>query len=225
MIRYLLFIYLCFSILTQLSAEPYSPNFLKTPFAFQYMGESLRPKNLFSIQYYQEEEKNMKLRRSMLDWHQVLGFTTWGLWLATNIAGEQAMNNLENTATKPATLFLLQNPSENLPLYLYLKNKGEWEASGGGVHKGLAGVTFAFYGLTAAMSLSSPSRLNDKVEGGFDSIFAHKLLAVLHFAAMASMPYLGKQIEEKGPDAARRMQQSAWAGFGALSMAFFVFYF
>ena len=181
--------------------------------------------NQLTIHYSSDKSFDRKIRRNMLDFHQLAGFTTLGLWLATNIAGDRAYSKLENKAELPSRLLLLQNPSENFLAYSLLRNRGEWEAKGGDYHKSLAYATFGMYSLTAVLSILSPSKYEEAQSEGFDSIFTHKLLAVLHFAAMASMPSLGKAVEHKGPSAAVNMQRVGWGGLGALSMSFFVFYF
>lgn len=160
----------------------------------------------------------------MLQWHQTAGFALWGLWLATNIKGEEAIRSLKRTQEPAANVLLLANPSQNWPLYYLAMNRSEWHSRrGGSAHRSLAGLTVGAYALTAGLSLLAPSR--DVEYDGFDSVSAHKLLALVHFAAIASMPSLGKRIEHKGPRAARQMQNAGWAGFTALSASIVVFYF
>lgn len=164
------------------------------------------------------------LRHDMLQWHQISGMATWALWLATNLKGEESIRSLRRTNEPAANAILLANPQQNWPLYYLVLNNSEWKAKrGGGEHRALAGLTVGAYALTAGLSLLAPSRARET--GDFDSVSAHKLLALVHFAALASMPALGKKIEHKGPAAARRMQQVGWAGFGTLSVAVAVFYF
>jgi uncharacterized membrane protein len=171
-----------------------------------------------------DEVKNQMLRHDMLQWHQISGMAAWGLWLATNLKGEEAIRSLRRTQEPAANLVLLSNPEQNWPLYRLMMDRSEWKAKrGGGAHRALAGLTVGAYALTAGLALLSPSRARETDE--FDSVSAHKLLALVHFAALASMPALGKKIEHKGPGAARRMQQVGWAGFGTLTVAVAVFYF
>jgi len=160
----------------------------------------------------------------MLQYHQIAGMATWGLWLATNLKGEEAIHSLKRTAELPANALLLANPQQNWPLYYIMMEKSQWKARrGGSAHRSLASLTVGAYALTAGLSLLAPSRARETDE--FDSVSAHKLLALVHFAALASMPMLGKKIEHKGPAAARTMQNVGWAGFGSLSVAVAVFYF
>ncbi|MBL8019327.1 MAG: hypothetical protein JNM27_06660 [Leptospirales bacterium] len=159
----------------------------------------------------------------MLQWHQIAGMATWGFWLATNLEGEKALHSLRRTAEPTANTLLLLNTQENLLLYHTLMSRSEWKATRGGGHRALAGATVGAYALTGALSLLAPSRVRETDE--FDTLSAHKLLALLHFAALASMPSLGKRIEHGGPSAARSMQRAGWAGFGALRVSIAVFYF
>lgn len=171
-----------------------------------------------------EETRTQMLRHDMLQWHQISGMAAWGLWLATNLKGEEAIRSLRRTQEPAANLLLLANPEQNWPLYQLIMDRSEWKAKrGGGAHRSLAGLTVGAYALTAGLALLSPPRARETEE--FDSVSAHKLLALVHFAALASMPALGKKIEHKGPAAARRMQQVGWAGFGTLTVAVAVFYF
>lgn len=159
----------------------------------------------------------------MLQWHQISGLATWGFWLATNLEGEKALHSLRRTAQPTANALLLLNPQENLPLYYALMSRSEWKATRGGGHRALAGATVGAYALTGALSILAPSRTRESDD--FDTVSAHKLLAILHFAALASMPSLGKRIEHGGPGAARSMQSAGWAGFGVLTVSIAIFYF
>lgn len=172
----------------------------------------------------EDEAARQMLRHDMLQYHQMAGIATWGLWLATNLKGEEAIHSLRRTAEPVANALLLANPQQNGPLYYLIMQNSQWKAKrGGSAHRSLASLTVGAYALTAGLSLFSPARARET--GEFDSVSAHKLLALVHFAALASMPMLGKKIEHKGPAAARTMQNVGWAGFGTLSVAAVVFYF
>ena len=167
---------------------------------------------------------DLSTRREMLQWHQVAGLATWGLWLATNLKGEEAIHSLRRSGEPVANAVLLADPRNNWPLYYAILNNSEWEAKrGGSTHRTLAGLTAGAYALTAGLALLAPSRPAES--DSCDRITAHKWLALLHFAALASLPALGKRIEEGGPKAAKRMQKVGWGGFGALTVAVGVFYF
>ncbi len=192
------------------------------------------------------------IRRKMLRAHQVTGLLTWGLWLATNLAGEKALDSLKPETDLPAMFYLAQDPTNNLPMYGALKynnpsllllsndqayinrmlpmyylitDNAEWESENGSQHKSLAAATIGMYALTASLGLFSPPRFEETHTEGVDSIFLHKGLALVHLAAMLSMGPLGEQIEHGGPSAARKMQNAGWGGFTALSAAIVVVYF
>ncbi len=95
-----------------------------------------------------------------------------------------------------------------------MHNNQEWFArSGGDSHKSLAYATFGLYAVTASLALFAPSRLDEAESGGWDTVSIHKMLALVHFAAMLSLPVLGAKIVKGGPGAARRMQDVGWGGF------------
>ncbi|TQE76551.1 hypothetical protein [Leptospira noguchii] len=58
-------------------------------------------------------------RRKMLDFHQLSGFITLGLWLATNLEGEKAKDSLYRKSDEYAKILLFTHPeySNNDPLY------------------------------------------------------------------------------------------------------------
>jgi len=203
--------------------------------------------------WYSGDKQYAQTRKRMLRFHQFSGLTTWMLWLATNLEGEEALKELKPKTQLPALFLYSQNPQANLPLYLAMvednpaflflsgdsnyvtqnyplymlvRQNSEWSAGADGdSHKQLAHATAGFYFLTASLALLSPSKSADAKKRGFDSIFFHKGLALLHFAAMASLPALGEDIEHKGKAGAGSMQSAGWAGFTALTMAMFVVYF
>ena len=161
----------------------------------------------------------------MLNLHQGFGLATWAFWLATNIAGDRALDHLHPANEEIANVLLLQDPQSNLPIYIYLVRTSEWKVQGGSPHRSLAGMTMGLYFTTAGLSLLAPAKFQAAEHGGWDIMSTHKLLAVFHFAAMLSLPVLGARIEHQGPGAARSMQAVGWAGFGAFSVAVAVFYF
>lgn len=72
------------------------------------------------------ERKDLLLRRSMLEWHQIAGFVTLGLWLATNLEGEKAKDSLYRKSDEYAQLILLTRPeyANNDPLYAVAIGQG-----------------------------------------------------------------------------------------------------
>ncbi|EMO03096.1 hypothetical protein LEP1GSC116_5164 [Leptospira interrogans serovar Icterohaemorrhagiae str. Verdun HP] len=64
-------------------------------------------------------KEEILIRRKMLDFHQLSGFITLGLWLATNLEGEKAKDSLYRKSDEYAKILLLTRPeySNNDPLY------------------------------------------------------------------------------------------------------------
>jgi hypothetical protein len=126
----------------------------------------------------------------------------------------------------PYLLLLNNNNNADLPekylTYRYFRDHSEWESSKGNTHVALGLTTLAAYTTTAILGVTMPDDgvLNEKGEGGkVDSVFLHKSLALVHLAAIASLPILGHSLEEKGPQQGRVKQNVAWAGFVTLSIA------
>lgn len=199
----------------------------------------------------EQSREDLQLRRTMLDWHQIMGITTMGLWLATNLAGEEANDHLYSTADEQARFLLLTNPqysndplyyfmlqdpgprsitaeyflsldpARNAPAYFAMKSAEEWRSRKSG-DRHKALAYATFTSYAITASLSFFAPSRiESTEPGFDSIFFHKAMIPIHLAAMLMMPKLGKDIEHYGPSAAERMEQAGWTGFGALSIAFF----
>lgn len=235
--------------LTPYSTQPLLPLFSETTLASTGTSAGAASDNSGTWFHPGDSDRYMDTRRTMLRYHQLAGMLTWTLWLATNLEGEKALDHLRPQMDVPALFFYSQNPSQNLPLYLAMRydnpaaillsnndayirqnlplyylvrNNVEWEADNAGPHKNLAAATMGMYALTAGLALFSPGKYGTQSTEteGFDSIFFHKGLALLHFAAMAALPSLGARIERGGPNAARQMQNTGWAGFGALTVAF-----
>ncbi|TGK23799.1 hypothetical protein EHO98_03820 [Leptospira stimsonii] len=67
----------------------------------------------------QTTKQDLLRRRNMLEWHQISGFITLGLWLATNLEGEKAKDSLYRKSDEFAQVLLLTHPeyATNDPLY------------------------------------------------------------------------------------------------------------
>lgn len=195
--------------------------------------------------------QSLETRREFLNTHQIMGLTTLGLWLATNLVGDEAKESLYSSADEQARFLLLANPgysndplyylaiqepgprsftaeyflsrdpTNNAALYLALKSQEEWKSrKSANMHRTLAYATFASYAITAGLAYFAPEGVKSD-EPGIDSIFFHKAMIPFHLAAMFMLPKLGEEIEHRGPSAAEDMEHVGWAGFGALSIAFF----
>ena len=188
------------------------------------------PADVSKIMSDQARYDQMQTRREMLGWHQWAGIAAWGLWLATNLSGEQALHNLRRTNDPLIQYFILTapqnaNPLPNLALATALRDNSRWHSPGSDAHVGLAIATFATYGLAAGLAFFSPDRFEETERGEFDSIFFHKALAFVHLAAMLALPFLAEGPEERGPAGAQAMRAVGWTGFGALTVSVAVFYF
>lgn len=201
--------------------------------------------------WFSGDKVHAKTRKTMISAHQIAGALTWGLWLATNVEGERALKNLRPDMDLPAYALYASDPSQNLPifmalkydnpgyialtnnqsymqqyipLYYLLRENSEWSAGAAGDrHRNLAMATTSAYAITATLALLAPSRSRE-FDRGIDSVFFHKGLALLHFAAIAAMPSLGEKIEHEGRSGASGMQTAGWAGFSALSVAIVTVY-
>ncbi|TGK33425.1 hypothetical protein EHQ12_06705 [Leptospira gomenensis] len=100
---FLIFVLFTFSYFTALEAQVQTPSPL--------------PEKSFSPK---PEKKDLLIRRSMLEWHQIAGFVTLGLWLAANIEGEKAKDSLYRKSDEYSQLVLLTRPeyANNDPLYV-----------------------------------------------------------------------------------------------------------
>ena len=103
----------------------------------------------------ENREKELKLRRSMLKTHQILGYFTLGAMVAQGFIGGELYNA---TGDRYNSLYK--------------------------THKYMSKVVNAGYFTGAALSLFSPPPLVNKKTKGFSSIKAHRFLSNIHFSAM-----------------------------------------
>lgn len=104
----------------------------------------------------EQREKELKLRRTMLKIHQVIGFATLAGMTAQGVLGTK----------------LYKRPNNYYKLYK--------------THKTIGHITSISYFTGAALSLFAPPPLTNKKQKGLNSIKAHKYLASLHFSAMVA---------------------------------------
>lgn len=174
---------------------------------------------------------SIKRRRNMLEWHQIAGIATWFSWLATNLAGENAEKNYHREFEPYARAMLILNPTQNSTqsymLYQYIMNVSPWDTSDSQrrQHSELAYTTVTLYAVTAGLAFLSPSSVNLEREAGWSTIFTHKAMIFIHLPAMLALPAMGEATKTGGPASVHRMQEVGWAGFSALSVAMFAFYF
>lgn len=103
----------------------------------------------------ENREKELKLRRSMLKTHQILGYFTLGAMVAQGFIGGELYNA---TGDRYNSLYK--------------------------THKNMSKVVNAGYFTGAALSLFSPPPLVNKKTKGFSSIKAHRFLSNIHFSSM-----------------------------------------
>ena len=103
----------------------------------------------------ENREKELKLRRSLLKTHQILGYFTLGAMVAQGFIGGELYNA---TGDRYNSLYK--------------------------THKNMSKVVNAGYFTGAALSLFSPPPLVNKKTKGFSSIKAHRFLSNIHFSAM-----------------------------------------
>lgn len=134
----------------------------------------------------ESREKELKVRRTMLVTHQVLGFVTLAGMIAQGIVGSQ--------------LYKAQGAD-----YVRLHD----------AHTRLAtGINIA-YGTTALLAFTSPPRLpTSSHRRGFSSIRLHKALAFVHLTGMVATNILARQIE-RNPDLKPYHRAAAFTTFGA----------
>ena len=103
----------------------------------------------------ENREKELRLRRSMLKTHQIIGYTTLAAMIAQGFIGGKLYNA-----------------------------SGENYSSLYKTHKNMSKVVNVGYFTGAALALFSPPPLVNKKTKGFSSIRAHRFLSNIHFSAM-----------------------------------------
>jgi hypothetical protein len=111
-------------------------------------------------------EKELKIRRTMLVTHQVMGFVTLAGFVAQGIVGSKLYNAQGDD-------------------YRRIKN----------LHENLATAINISYATTALLSLTAPPKmLSDR--RGFSGLKLHKYLAIAHIAGMIATNVLADKIKE-----------------------------
>lgn len=140
----------------------------------------------------ENRQKELKIRRTMLVSHQVMGFVTLVGFVAQGILGSQLYN------AKGAD-------------YTRLK----------GAHETVATIINVTYTTTALLSLTAPPPLIGKREHGLNSIKLHKYLAILHIAGMITTNILAGKIDQN-PDLKPYHRAAAYTTFAAFTAAMVV---
>lgn len=140
----------------------------------------------------ESRQKELRIRRTMLISHQVMGFVTLAGFVAQGILG--------------ANLYTAQGAD-----YTRLRN----------AHETVGTLVNATYATTALLSLTAPPPLIGKREHGLNSIKLHKYLAILHVAGMITTNILAKQIQSN-PDLKPYHRAAAYTTFAAFATAIVV---
>ncbi|WP_229374530.1 hypothetical protein [Fibrella rubiginis] len=114
----------------------------------------------------ERREKELKIRRSMLKLHQVMGFVTLAGFVAQGILGAKLYNATGEDYTRLR----------------------EW-------HEGTATAINIAYGTTALLSLTAPPPAVGQ-RRGLSTIKLHKYLAIVHMAGMIATNILARKIQE-----------------------------
>ncbi|GAB3913851.1 hypothetical protein GCM10028803_58400 [Larkinella knui] len=138
----------------------------------------------------QGREKELKIRRTFLVSHQVMGFVTLAGFIAQGILGGKLYK------AKGADYLRIHDQHENMATL----------------------INFS-YGTTALLSLTSPPGLpTTSRKRGFSSIKLHRALAVVHLTGMVATNILAHQID-KHPNLKPYHRASAYTTFGAYAAA------
>jgi len=143
----------------------------------------------------EKRQKELKVRRTMLVAHQVMGMLTLGGMVAQGIVGAK-----------------LYNATSTGINYQSLKD----------THEGLAAAVNIGYFSTAALSLFAPPKMLNERKG-YSSIKLHRALAVVHLSAMIATNVLATMMD--GPNNAKIRpyhRAAAYTAFGAFAASMIV---
>ena len=113
-----------------------------------------------------ERKIELSVRRTMLNVHQIGGFTTLALFIPTLILGQRNINMRNAVA----------------------EGKGTFDRNLSNTHQLLGDLTFGAYMATALLALFSPPPLIRRDE--WSTVSLHKTLAIIHFTGMVAIPIL-----------------------------------
>jgi hypothetical protein len=140
----------------------------------------------------ENRQKELKIRRTMLVSHQVMGFVTLAGFVAQGILGANLYNAKGNDYTRLHS-----------------------------AHETVGTIINVTYATTALLSLTAPPPLIGKRERGLNSIKIHKYLAILHIAGMITTNILARKIGQN-PDLKPYHRAAAYTTFAAFTAAMVV---
>ena len=159
-----------------------------------FWGEKGLMRNFNTFELTPEKRQNeLKVRRTMLVLHQIMGTLTLGGMIGQGIVGAKLYNS---TGTN----------------YRSLKN----------THETLAGVVNFTYFTTAALSLFAPPKMLNEHKG-YSSIKVHRALAIVHLSAMIATNILAGQLNgPNGATIKPYHRAAAYTAFGAFAASMIV---
>jgi hypothetical protein len=120
----------------------------------------------------EKRERELIVRRRMLQTHQVLGMTAVGTMIISSITGQMIINKSHSTS-----------PTAGQDM-LTLKS---W-------HDAAVTTTMIAYGSTFLLQFLAPPPVIIRKNKGWSNMKAHKTLAYLHFTGMVATPLMGRMI-------------------------------
>lgn len=143
----------------------------------------------------EKRQQELKVRRTMLVMHQIMGTLTMGGMIGQGIVGAKLYSNTQ---------------------------KGVFDHNLKSTHEALAaGVNIGYFS-TAALSLFAPPKMLNEHKG-YSSIKVHRALAIVHLSAMIATNILAGQLE--GPNGAKIRpyhRATAYTAFGAFAASMIV---
>jgi hypothetical protein len=141
----------------------------------------------------EKRQNELKVRRTMLVLHQIMGTLTLGGMIGQGIVGVKLYN-------------------DNGSNYRSLRN----------THETLAGVVNFTYFTTAALSLFAPPKMLNEHKG-YSSIKVHRALAIVHLSAMIATNILAGQLNGPNGATIRPYHRAAaFTAFGAFAASMIV---
>ncbi|MEI7422108.1 MAG: hypothetical protein WCK18_08435 [Prolixibacteraceae bacterium] len=159
-----------------------------------FWGEKGLMRNFNAFELTPEKRQNeLKVRRTMLVMHQIMGTLTLGGMIGQGIVGAKLYNASGSN-------------------YRSLKN----------THETLAGVVNFTYFSTAALSLFAPPKMLNEHKG-YSSIKVHRALAIVHLSAMIATNILASQLNGPNGATIRPYHRAAaFTAFGAFAASMIV---
>lgn len=131
----------------------------------------MRKTNFFELTP-EKREREILVRRRMLQTHQAMGFAALGCMVGSAITGQVIINNSHSSA---------DNAGKNMETFKTL-------------HKATTTATMITYGATALLQLLAPPPIIIRKNQGWSNMKAHRTLAYIHFGGMVLTPVVGRMI-------------------------------